>query len=390
MKELFDILVEKANLTVDYFESHLTKKGSLGEQVTDLAAYYKLPMLLITAGKKTHALNVLKYIESKFMNESGDFLTKDGLKSIKPEYNDYWCYQNSWLVRAAQRLKQEALFNRGYNYLSLSYLENKSGFYTNNFGANNQITDVFTASYHGLISLERKNINVSLAAGDYLCEAINRQPNLDEIFYLRFDEKLEPIIKFDDEKSVFYAVKKTHEEQLYFMIGYPSAYLALLYQETNNEKYLSAAKAYLDFALTCHENIFKSDFSHKIAWAASIIYPLTREKKYLSAIEKITSHFISKQSDNGMWYPDQDLNTSYDQSAEIACWFLEIADNLRKYKKVHDNEIKNGNSPSYISKVMKYGVVALLVSVGLYALHPYLSKKKYADIDKNGNPQMKF
>ncbi|CAF3012950.1 unnamed protein product [Rotaria sp. Silwood2] len=66
--------------------------------------------------------------------------------------------------------------------------------------------------------------------------------------------------------------------------------------------------------------------SHKIAWSAALLFqhdgPL--KEKYFNAIEKITNHFIHQQSEQGM-LPGS-INSSYDQSAEVVFWFLEIVD----------------------------------------------------------------
>lgn len=131
---------------------------------------------------------------------------------------------------------------------------------------------------------------------------------------------------------MLYFINKSEPDQLYFMLGYPAAFLALLYEKTNDKKYLDLAKFYLDTALACAENLYQSNFSHKVAWAASILYKLTEEKKYLGVIQQISQHFLKQQSINGLWFvnnENKDYVTAYDQSAEIACWFLDIAKNLK-------------------------------------------------------------
>lgn len=112
------------------------------------------------------------------------------------------------------------------------------------------------------------------------------------------------------------------------MIGYPSAYLGALYKKTNNLDFLKAAQAYLDFSLSCDKSIYTCYFSHKIAWAASLIYECTGNEKYLTVIDKISDYFIAQQK-NGMWF-ESDINASYDQSAEIAYWFLAIVKNIKR------------------------------------------------------------
>jgi hypothetical protein len=153
------------------------------------------------------------------------------------------------------------------------------------------------------------------------------------------------------------------------MIGYPAAFLALLYKETNRKEFLSAAKSYLDFSLFCDESVYSCDFSHKIAWAASLLYECTGDKRYLAVIDKITSYFLEKQ-ENGMWFTS-DINASYDQSAEIACWFLDIAKNINSFKKkaelVKTKEVQSISNNSFSKNAIKYGMVALVAGFGLYS-----------------------
>jgi hypothetical protein len=165
---------------------------------------------------------------------------------------------------------------------------------------------------------------IAIAAGNYLCKTIKNQPHVETHFYLRFDKKDAPITDFPKDKALFYAIDKIEPMQLHFMMGYPSAYLAMLYKITNEKRFLLAAKEYLDFSLSCDNSVFKCSFSHKIAWAASIIWSITKEEKYLIAIDKIVNYFISTQCDNGIWYEGSDIDTQYDQSSEIACWFFSI------------------------------------------------------------------
>ena len=94
-----------------------------------------------------------------------------------------------------------------------------------------------------------------------------------------------------------------------------------------------AAKEYADFALGCHESVLACEFSHKLAWALSELYSLIPEPQYLEAVKRITDYFISIQREDGLWFSDDPLKC-YDQSAEIVCWFIEIANNLQPKKKL--------------------------------------------------------
>lgn len=345
LTKLCDRLIQSASKTVAFFETKLKTDGSYGTEAKDIACYFKSPMLFIEADKPSVAIKILAHVQN-FMMQDGDFSSADIIKSIRPEYAEYWTYINGWILRAANRLSFTGIAVPAGEYLAHYNIGN--GFLTNNIQDATNITDILTASHHGLLNLEIRNLDIAISAGNYLCDALSKQPDIQKGFYLRFDKNADPIVEFKNEQAPFYFVSKTEPNQLHFMIGYSSAYLALLYKETSEEKFLTAAKEYLDFSLSCHESIYQCDFSHKIAWAASLVYGITAEARYLDGIEKITNYFIKTQSDEGIWYAQSDINTQYDQSAEIACWFLSIRKNLLGMKKKDDLKSSNIDRKSNI------------------------------------------
>lgn len=323
-------LSDSANKVVSFLTSKLQKDGSYGEDVKDIACYFKSPMMFIAANEPQKACAVLNYIKKTFMCTDGDFKTEQNLKSINSAYIEYWTYTNGWIIRAANQLSLNGIGSLGYQYLS-QYDMGNNGFLTNEIHNIPQMTDILSVAHYGLINLESDHIETAITAGNYLSDAIQNQPNLKNGFYLRLDKEKNIICDFPKDKTPFYFVSTTEPNQLHFMIGYPAAYLAMLYKKTNNPSFLNAAQSYLDFSLSCDKSMYECNFSHKIAWAASLIYECTGEEKYLSVINKITTYFIENQKD-GMWFSDN-ITSSYDQSAEIACWFLDIVKNINSFKK---------------------------------------------------------
>lgn len=376
ISKLCEKLSESANQAVAFLESKLQKDGSYGNDAKDLACYFKSPMMFLAANKPQAATSILTHIKTAFMTKDGDFTTNETQKSINGAYAEFWSYTNGWIVRAANQLDITEISQPGCKYLDQYNLGEKAGFLTNNVRGQTVVTDVLTVAHHGLINLEIGNLDVAISAGDFLCEAINKQPNLKNGFNLRFDKQGNLITEFPKEQAPFYFISASKPNQLHFMIGYPSAYLAILYKKTKNEKYLNAAKAYLDFSLSCDKSIYECDFSHKIAWAASFIYECTGDGRYLTVIDKISDYFIAKQK-NGMWF-SEDINSSYDQSAEIACWFLDIVKNVNGLKKKANLEEEKLAVPksnkAWTMQELKYGTMALIAGVGLYTLLKYRTK----------------
>jgi len=361
-------LVLATQQTISFLESKLNETGSYGEDITDIACYFKSPMLFLMADKPEKAEAILKYIEKGFMLPNGDFKTSEKQKSSNNAYNEYWCYTNGWIVRAATQLKMKSISYAGYKYLKTYDLGIDSGFSTNQIGKNNPImTDVLTVAHHGLINLENGELETAHACGKFLCKAMAKQPTLNKGFFLRFNQHGEIIKNFPNDQKPFYFISTTETNQLHFMIGYPAAFLAILYTHTKNASYLQSAKAYLDFSLSCHENIYECDFSHKIAWAASLIYKITQDNKYLVTTEKICNYFITKQ-DGGMWFKENPT-ASFDQSAEITCWFLDIINNIKGLKKKERLTSSTNRLCAWNNNVIRYAVLGLFTGIGLYAVY---------------------
>ncbi|MCF6777329.1 hypothetical protein L3V83_12230 [Thiotrichales bacterium 19X7-9] len=318
-------MTDCAQKTLNYFSSHLNKDGSFGDHASDLTCYYKAPMMFINAQREDLAKRVINNIKVNYMQKDGDLLSNATTKSIKPEYIEFWAYMNSWIERAAYKLDIKELSEPVYNYINQYQIGQ-----TNKKELDTGITDVLTAAYQGLINLERDQLTKAFEAANYLCDCYDKQPDLLARFYLRFNQNNDPITDFSQDQAIFCCVSKTQTNQLYFMLAYPSAFLSLLYLETKDEKYLKYAKAYTDYALSCHTNVLSSPFSHKLAWALSILYKIIKNPLYLFAIKEISSYFVQIQAENGLWFQDEVIETSYDQSAELACWFFEISDSLRQ------------------------------------------------------------
>jgi hypothetical protein len=325
--DLSSKLTESAAKTLDFFETKLLAAGPL-----DPACYFKSPMLFICAHKPEFANKVLDYIKAHYLQPEGDFMASPSLKSTQGEYAEFWIYMNGWILRAAHILERKDITEPALAYFD-AYSHSNGGYLTHKLDRGDGITDMLSTAHGGLLQLERGGIERAIAAGEYLCNAWARQPDLETGCYLRADAVGHPMTEFTD-LAWAHTVSKREPHQAYFMIGYPAAFLVLLYEHTGRPKYLETAIAYLDYALDCDKSVLASGSSHKIAWACALMYKRCPNSRYIKAITEITDYFRTQQTSEGLWYPDK-LNQSYDQSAEIACWFLEIAASLTAFDLAH-------------------------------------------------------
>lgn len=328
MHQLSRALIRSAEKTLQFFESRMLLDGSYGEAVTDISCYYKSPMMFLKADKSSRALQLLDYVKTNFLQSNGDFLSPRNIKSTNSAYTEFWTYTNGWLVRASQQIFQEDISQPALIFLDRFKNVENGGFFTHRLDLNDKITDVLTTALQGHIRLERGDITTATESGNYLINSIDVQPDLTKGFYLRLDKAGNLITDFPKKESSIHWINRDEPEQLYFMLGYPIAYLGLLFQSTQNFKFFETAHRYVDFLLSCHEDIFSSNFSHKVTWACSVLFSVRPDQRLEKLITSVMKHFLITQSEEGTWFLEKDINMAYDQSAEIACWFLETAKNI--------------------------------------------------------------
>ena len=319
-----------AALRTSYREAYATFANKLSAdgtypEIEDIAIYYKHPLMYQLFGDENKANKILDHIKQTYLRDNGDFLPQGGeTKSSNLIYQEFYAYTNGWIIRAANKLHKDHIIHLGLGYLTTFENIKNGGFYTHNPQNNDGITDAITTAHLGLVNLEVKNIITATAAGNYLCELQSIQPDLNLGFYLRRDREGSCITDFTTESTLIHIVKKNEPNQLYFMLAYPIAFLIELYKNTKHDKYLRVAEQYADFALSCHPSVLACEFSHKLAWALSSLYEFNPKETYLQAVDKIVSFFISLQDQEKLWFSNDPLKC-YDQSAEIICWFIEIA-----------------------------------------------------------------
>jgi hypothetical protein len=102
---------------VQWLMSHFKEDGSYGSNIQDLASYYKSPYLLYLSGRVEESYQLLAYIKHKFMQDNGDFVTAEDIKSENKAFGEYWAYINGWLALTAHKLGRFDVAYPAYQYL---------------------------------------------------------------------------------------------------------------------------------------------------------------------------------------------------------------------------------------------------------------------------------
>ena len=77
------------------------------------------------------------------------------------------------------------------------------------------------------------------------------------------------------------------------------------------------------FAETATDNLFRLLRAGKVGWAASLLYDLTGEQKYLDMAIKVGDNIVAQQADDGSWIFGSEALRN-DVTAEMVVWLDEI------------------------------------------------------------------
>ncbi|ESO96550.1 hypothetical protein LOTGIDRAFT_159967 [Lottia gigantea] len=333
-------LMEASDNGVAFLISKLDKNGhfTLPEAKSDMGTHYKLPMLFLLTGHGKLANQVLDDIKARFMIDNGDFVTfkePDGKdwKTANGALAHFWSYMNGWVAIAAQRIGRFDIAYPAYKYLNTFYnpvLKSVNCSEPFSVDTPGQEIEILMCSHLGIAALYFGNLELAETLGNSIDTFIQRQPDIKLEFLCRMSSANKDFVKEGPEElRPFYSVKTNDPNQLYFLLGYPVIFLFKLYQATGCRQHLDNCCKILDFLHDCDESIYSFHFSHKVSYAAALVYKATSNKKYLKMCQKIVKYLISIQSPDGDFLSTEAVLDNYDQTAEIALWLREIAVELR-------------------------------------------------------------
>lgn len=317
---------QAADRAVRWLATQLHDDGSYGAEADDLACYYKSPYLFQLSGRAREAATLLSFIQRRFMRSDHDFTTSTGHKSDNAAFAEYWAYPNGWLAIGAQRMGRFDIAYPAFEYLRSGYDSGQGGFLTNKPATpGSGVADALTTAHLGLLCLYLGDVQRAGSAGRWLARLLTSQPDLGTGLFLRLDRSGHLVRDFPADLAPFYLVHSREPGQAYFMLGYPVAFLAKLFEATADDTHLRTACGYLDFGLSCEGDLRSSPTSHKVAWGASILARLTGDPRYAELSVTIADHLLAIQDPSGVWLPDEPAHTRFDQTAEIAIWLREIS-----------------------------------------------------------------
>ena len=126
----------------------------------------------------------------------------------------------------------------------------------------------------------------------------------------------------DDDDVRYCLVNATEGDQYFFHPGIAGGFLAKLYMATGDREWLDLAVDYMRFAETATPHLLNLLRAGKVAWAAALLYTITRDVKYRDLAVTIGDNIAAQQTEAGCWnwYGEQ----SNDITAEMVVWLDEV------------------------------------------------------------------
>ena len=298
---------------------HLQEDGSFKPNIHDLCAYHKAPFAFFQAGQIDAAHRVLAYIKQQFEQKPGFYATSMDSVTTDTFLKEFPCVPQAWIAMSAQMMGQFDISFQTLHYLRHFYHAEVGAFATLSpiaEGAANEV-DVYTTAQLGLMSLYFGDLNKAKRAGNFLIRCLSIQPDIHNSFYLHLNEEGRFMTAFSNEEASFSHISVHQTNEGDFILGLIMLFLGKLYIATQDQSYLSNARAYLGFLRGCDSAILGKDATPMIARGVTSIATITKDEAILDIAFKTTDAAIENFS-KSLMTAESSNNQMFDEVAEYA------------------------------------------------------------------------
>jgi len=298
--------------------------GSFDGSVSGPGDYFGMPIALQVSGYSREASRLLDWIRDNGMTADGDFGPRP---QDAPHFFHYaYPYFSSWLIVGAHRMGRFDISHRAVEYMLRFWDSESGGFYSSPTERTPETKqDLWVTAGCGRAALYTGRLDVARGVGSWMRNLMKAQPNYPEQMYTVYSRAEGIHTVPDPEDEIRYVVNRdANVDQFFFHPGIAGAYLARLYQATGEAEWLELSKEYMRFAEGANDFLFGLARAGKVAWAASLLYTITSERKYRDIAIRVGDNLINMQSEQGYWsWPGLDVPGN-DITAELTIWMDEI------------------------------------------------------------------
>ena len=319
--------------TVDWAQSNWERIKS----EKDLQGHYKAPYFWAAVGDMEMAGRHRKIIAERFLQTDGDFRStprRKGFFEFPCTVPNQYGYSNGWIISGMQKLGAYELVQKGLKFILRLQDPVTGGFYASfdvdKNEVNKNLLDSSSTSSAGMACLMSGRLEEAGRAGDFILRLFELQPEPDRYFFscMNSDGVLHTDVfdsedKWDPEgrKQKCLSVEADGLEELTWLIGKPTKFLARLYTATGEKRYLDAARWAFFFFHKLHQNAWLNYASCKTMWAGAELYRISKERVFAETALKILDFFCETQTESGTWVHSLWYRSEEEQTF---CWTADI------------------------------------------------------------------
>jgi len=298
-------------------------------------AFYKTSWALMATGQPAAAHRTLNYTVMNFFTAEGDFMPREHPSHKKEHY----LYPNAYFIVGSMLSGRYEIAMPAVDFLLNHQDADHGGFHSRYTDSNSKnISGTVSTSAAGVACLAAGRIDAARRVAEFLESIVDMQPAPNDRFFTTIQPNGRLFTDLKDNRKAFSRLIDVRKEnQCWYALGLPFAFLVQIASSTGEKRYSDLAQWYFDFQMRC-VNPWDGSDSGKAAWGCAMLYRITGEKRYLEIAFHIAENIMSKQNDDGSWLlqggiygkPDKQTfsNADFDLTSEYTLWLSLISCNI--------------------------------------------------------------
>jgi hypothetical protein len=298
-------------------------------------AFYKGTWPLILTGQSAAAHRLLTCARDQFMTTGGDFVPRH-----HPWHtNVHYLYPNAYFIVGGMIAGRYEVAMPATRFMLGQQDAEHGGFYTRRTApGQRQMCDTMSTGAAGMALLAAGQIEAARRAAGFFARLIELQPDPQARFFTTVEADGRLGTEMQDDAEAWWRIVDTQiENQCWYAVGLPFAFLVQLSEATGETQHRELAQWYFDFQERCVDP-WDGGSSGKAGWGCAMLYRITGENTYKEIALHVAGNIASQQDDDGSWilraggYSEGDertlANAAFDVTSEFTLWLAVIAANV--------------------------------------------------------------
>ena len=319
-----------------FIQQHLDDDGGGWRQSASADGYFSLIPYANYVGRRDWALRLLRHVQQRFV-------TNDAPLKQNANRDQMITYVPSWFAWGAYDAEAFDLSTLWLDCVCSFQDIGSGGFFAGvKQRDSNQGPIDFDSTAMATIALARGGrVAPCVNGAEYLLRLCQAQPNAAEQFFTAWSEPV-GLVTQPGNGAQTTVLRWAEPRQHYYKVGLLVVALAHVYGITGERKYLDAAITTYEDTITRASDLWTNTISHKMCWAATTLFAMTHETKYIEHGCRFADHLISLQQSDGAYaypellptYPPERWEVIPNIGAQFALWIARVLKTLEAARTV--------------------------------------------------------